>query len=66
MPGFNLASRSDAERQAVHADLAACRLLHYRKEKGRQWIEDQLAELQPEFRELVRQKLNSRLGLKYE
>lgn len=66
MPGFNLATRSDAERQAVHADLVACRLLHYRKANGRQWVMDQLAELQPEFRELVRQRINCRLDGKHE
>ena len=64
--GWNLASRSDAERLAMRADLEACRLWHYRKDKGRQWMQDQISSMAPELAELVRQRLNSRLSGKHE
>ena len=64
--GYNLATLSDAQRLAVRADLEACRLWHYRKDKGRQWIQDQISSMAPELAELVRQRLNSRLSGKHE
>jgi hypothetical protein len=54
--------RSDAERLAVRADLEACRLWHYRKDKGRKWIQDELSRIPLQLRELVRTRLNSKLS----
>ena len=64
--GWNLASRSDAQRLAVRADLEACRLWYYRKDKGRQWMQGQISSMAPELAGLVRQRLNSRLSGKHE
>jgi len=60
--GWNLATRSPAERLAVRADLEACRLWHYRKDKGRKWIQDELSRIPLQLRELVRTRLNSKLS----
>jgi hypothetical protein len=61
--GWNLATRSPAERAAVHADLIACRLRHYQREKGkawRQWVQHELAML-PNA-QAVREALNRRMA----
>lgn len=60
--GWNLATRSPAERLAVRADLEACRLWHYRKDKGRKWIQEQLSQMPDDLAGLVRQRLNSKLS----
>ena len=64
--GYNLETLSDAQRLDVRADLEACRLWHYRKDKGREWIQDELSRIPLQLRELVRQRLNSRLSGKHE
>ena len=64
MSGLNLATRSPAERLNMACDLEACRLIHYRKEKGkvwREWVTLELAKLNHPDR--VRHFLNSRLGI---
>lgn len=58
----NLAMRSPAERLAVRADLEACRLWHYRKDNGREWVQNELSRIPLQLRELVRTRLNSKLS----
>ena len=57
----NLALRSPEERLAVAADKEACRLRHYRKEKGREWVVAELEKMTPELGALVRERLNAHL-----
>lgn len=57
----NLALRSPEERLAVAADKEACRLRHYRKDKGREWIVAELDKMAPDLSALVRERLNAHL-----
>lgn len=59
---FNLATLSDAEILAVHVDLVACRLKYYRKDKGRAWVMQELEALDEPMRQMVKDRLNSRLN----
>lgn len=45
MHGWNLATRSPAERRAVTVDLIAHRLIHFRKLKGKEWKAWALSEI---------------------
>jgi hypothetical protein len=61
---LNLATRSLAERIDIAADLEACRLIHNKKHKGkewREWVKSELDKLNQPDR--VRHFLNSRLGI---
>ena len=61
---LNLATRSIAERADIAADKEACRLIHYRKQKGEQWREWVATELETlSSPDRVRHFLNSRLGI---
>ena len=59
---MNLANLPLADRMDMAADLEACRLIHYRKEKGKAWREWVLVELgKLNHPDRVRHFLNSRI-----
>jgi hypothetical protein len=61
---LNLATRSIAERIDIAADLEACRLIHNKKHKGKEWrawVQSELETLNRPDR--VRHFLNLRLGI---
>jgi len=60
-PDVNIANRPPAERLAIHADLLAHRLIDNREEKGRPWVEAELAKLKPDLMLLVKELLNARI-----
>ena len=63
---LNLANHTDAERQAVYADLHAWRIMHQKGKRPdwRQWAQDELTNLPNDLRDQVKAKLNLILGSK--
>ena len=59
--GFNLATHTDAERQAVYADLHAWRIMHQKgkRQDWRQWAQEELSRIPLQLRQMVKDKLNS-------
>lgn len=61
-----MATHTDAERQAVYADLHAWRIIHQKgkRQDWRQWAQDELTKLPNDLRDQVKARLNSILGSK--
>lgn len=63
LAGLNLATLSTAEREAINADLIACRLIHQSQGMGKDrsnWCRKQMVDMTPERRELVIQAMKAR------
>ena len=64
--GFNLATRSDAEKLAVFADLHAWRIMHQKgkRKDWREWAHSEIRNLSAPLQQPVKDKLNSILSSK--